>query len=135
MKQSTVMKTRNYGKFADVLREQPKQMMLYHDSSRPKSLVTLKEIGATHPDELSPATMKMYTSMGMFPHPVAMCATRHALAYLYDAREIAEFFKSRKRPSQQEIERMLERSRELAAASQRLRYKAKKFQVTIKESK
>lgn len=138
-KVSTYMKP----KFVDFMRAMGSTpMTLVHQDSKPDHLLTLSEIIIRYNDKLSPSTIRAYSHEGTFPYPVAVLLSQRALAWLFLADEVEEYFSrmsSNADKNKQKYDEMLAKARKLQAKGARLRYKAKKmeskFIITTKESK
>jgi len=137
---ATSVTNRNYGKFADLVRTvKVLAMPVYHEDTRPSSLMSMNEISAAYP-LLARTTLEVYAGQGKFPNPVAlMVGGQHAPRWLYERSAVEDYFQSKSTFDQQKYEEMVAKSRALQARGARLRYKAdkmkEKFQLTIKENK
>lgn len=127
-------------KFTDFVKQKGTvPMMLIHRDSKPAHLMTLADVVMRYDDQLTPNTIKQYAHTGAFPYPVAVMMGESALSWLFDEKEVKEYFVQRITFSQEEYDKLMEQSRALNAQGARLRYRANKmkqnFILTIKESK
>lgn len=128
MSKQTTTKNRRFNEL--VKAGEVKHIPLVHETQKPPFWLTIKEIGDAYGDRMSYKTMKLYSATGRFPHPVALMLTSRAPAWLYSAREIAEFFENRKtRPEfdKAAYDKMVARSKKLQAKGARMRYRADKM--------
>lgn len=138
MKKATSTKTNI--KFGDWLASRGSvAMTVYHQSKRPKNMLTLNEVIVKYANRLGEGTIRLYAATGQFVHPTAMMYGKSSLSWLYDADAVEQYMSTRKPFDKQKYDEMVEKARALQAKGARLRYKADKmkdqFQVTIKESK